>query len=280
MTKKQLIIRTAIELFSEKGVESTSVQQITDKSGISKGAFYLIFKSKEELILAIIDHFMVDFNTKVDQAVRAKHSPDDKLFSYYLTSIQFFNDHKAMALIFLREQLSTIGEEALKKLFYYDTLGTEFLARFLDEIYGEKVKHTKYDLIVIMNSMLTGYMNKLIFTTHDINFEQLAHMLVEKTNLLAEHSTLYLLDEYTQVINPSTIITTDTLLSELQALELEVTTSIELQSIKLLREEITKETPNLALLFGVAQNLVSTAHSKWVGKLIEQFYTYTPKKAE
>ena len=59
MIKKQLIMEKALELFAEKGFEATSVQQITEHCGISKGAFYLSFKSKDELILALIDHFMM-----------------------------------------------------------------------------------------------------------------------------------------------------------------------------------------------------------------------------
>lgn len=39
MVKKQLIMDKALELFAKQGFEATSVQQITDHCGISKGAF-------------------------------------------------------------------------------------------------------------------------------------------------------------------------------------------------------------------------------------------------
>ncbi|MFS8629945.1 MAG: TetR/AcrR family transcriptional regulator, partial [Bacillales bacterium] len=52
MTKRELIMERALELFAENGFEATSVQQITERCGISKGAFYLYFKSKDELILS------------------------------------------------------------------------------------------------------------------------------------------------------------------------------------------------------------------------------------
>ena len=51
-SKKQLIIEKAVELFAENGFESTSVQQITERCGISKGAFYLIFS--EYLIVPMV----------------------------------------------------------------------------------------------------------------------------------------------------------------------------------------------------------------------------------
>ena len=56
----------ALELFAKQGFEATSVQQITEHCGISKGAFYLSFKSKDELILALIDHFMMQITSDID----------------------------------------------------------------------------------------------------------------------------------------------------------------------------------------------------------------------
>ena len=69
MSKKQLIIEKSLELFAKQGFEATSIQQITEYCGISKGAFYLSFKSKDELILALIDHFMIQFTADADYVV-------------------------------------------------------------------------------------------------------------------------------------------------------------------------------------------------------------------
>lgn len=66
MGKKQLIMERALELFAEQGFEPTSVQQITERCGISKGAFYLSFKSKDELIVALIDQFMSQMISNTD----------------------------------------------------------------------------------------------------------------------------------------------------------------------------------------------------------------------
>ncbi|KMP45761.1 TetR family transcriptional regulator, partial [Bacillus cereus] len=52
--KERLIIESAMKLFATKGVNATSVQEIVTASGISKGAFYLYFKSKDELLLATL----------------------------------------------------------------------------------------------------------------------------------------------------------------------------------------------------------------------------------
>ncbi len=52
--KKLLIMDTALELFANEGFHSTSIQDIANKAGISKGLLYNYFESKEELIRLII----------------------------------------------------------------------------------------------------------------------------------------------------------------------------------------------------------------------------------
>ncbi len=52
---KEKIILSAESLFSQHGYESTSVNTIILNAQVSKGAFYHHFKTKEDLILAIIE---------------------------------------------------------------------------------------------------------------------------------------------------------------------------------------------------------------------------------
>ena len=51
--RKQHVINKAHQLFIDKGFQATSIQDILDYSGISKGTFYNYFSSKNELIIAI-----------------------------------------------------------------------------------------------------------------------------------------------------------------------------------------------------------------------------------
>ncbi|MBA7499520.1 hypothetical protein ES704_02264 [subsurface metagenome] len=48
-------LNTAQELFFTKGYEQTSVETIIKKMGLSKGTFYYYFKSKEDLLDALIE---------------------------------------------------------------------------------------------------------------------------------------------------------------------------------------------------------------------------------
>ena len=56
--KKEKIIKASIQLFAKKGFSSTTIQEIADECGISKGAFYLHFKSKEQLFNRAFEYYI------------------------------------------------------------------------------------------------------------------------------------------------------------------------------------------------------------------------------
>ena len=56
--KRKQILVTALQLFSTKGVAATSMQEIAEVCGMSKGSLYLHFKSKEELEKSIYEYII------------------------------------------------------------------------------------------------------------------------------------------------------------------------------------------------------------------------------
>jgi AcrR family transcriptional regulator len=48
------ILDTALELFSEQGFDGTTLKQIADRLGVTKAALYYHFRSKEDLLLALV----------------------------------------------------------------------------------------------------------------------------------------------------------------------------------------------------------------------------------
>ncbi len=55
MNKKEKIVQSAIQVFTEKGVEKTTVSHIVKTAGIAQGTFYLYFPSKLSLMPAIAE---------------------------------------------------------------------------------------------------------------------------------------------------------------------------------------------------------------------------------
>jgi len=51
---KQHILETAMRLFSEKGFENVNIEDVVKEVGVTRGAFYHYFKSREELIGSVM----------------------------------------------------------------------------------------------------------------------------------------------------------------------------------------------------------------------------------
>jgi AcrR family transcriptional regulator len=61
------ILESAVKLFSTRGYSAASVDDICEEAGISKGAFYHHFKSKQALFLALLDGWL----QTIDKAIEA-----------------------------------------------------------------------------------------------------------------------------------------------------------------------------------------------------------------
>jgi len=66
---RRRILDTTTELFHERGYAGTSIRHISERLGMTKGALYYHFASKEELLLAIVAPLFEALTTFVD-AVR------------------------------------------------------------------------------------------------------------------------------------------------------------------------------------------------------------------
>jgi AcrR family transcriptional regulator len=59
------IIEAAVKLFSTRGFNAASVGDICKEAGISKGAFYHHFESKQALFLALLDGWLQTIDTAI-----------------------------------------------------------------------------------------------------------------------------------------------------------------------------------------------------------------------
>ena len=56
--RPQELLAAALELFVEKGFAATRIEEVAVRAGVSKGTLYLYFSSKEELLKAVISHYL------------------------------------------------------------------------------------------------------------------------------------------------------------------------------------------------------------------------------
>lgn len=274
MAKRQLIMEKALELFAKQGFEATSVQQITDYCGISKGAFYLSFKSKDELILALIDHFMRQITSDIDYIVR--NANDERLlFEFYYAVYRGFHQHSDFAKVLMKEQSQTFNKELIVKMQYYDRLFERSILAMIARLYGDAADRTKYDLMYCIKGFMNTYSQLFVFYNVPLDLTLLAESLVEKTNLLAQHATVPFVSEELHHMMKQPLmeeITKEQLLSLLKEKIEEIEESLEKESLILLREQITAQTYQRAIIRGLLENVKNHPHCKWIAYLLRHYF--------
>jgi AcrR family transcriptional regulator len=98
--KLALILRTAAEIFADKGYHDTSIRDISRSTGISLSGLYYYFRSKDELLFLVQDHcFGVVLETAQDMLAR-ENDPETRLRLFVENHLRFFvNNMKEMKVL-------------------------------------------------------------------------------------------------------------------------------------------------------------------------------------
>lgn len=76
--KKPAILNSAMSLFSKRGYHETTMDQISEEAGVSKGTLYYYFDSKRELFLELFKSWFDQFDRLWKKAMDSG-SPEEKL---------------------------------------------------------------------------------------------------------------------------------------------------------------------------------------------------------
>lgn len=80
MNTREALIRCGIELLTEQGFRTTSIEEVLNRVGVPKGSFYHFFKSKEDFGTAVIENYVGYYTKKMGGIFRnADRSPLNRL---------------------------------------------------------------------------------------------------------------------------------------------------------------------------------------------------------
>ena len=167
--RRSEIIKSAIKLFAEKGFHTTSVQDIVDDTGISKGAFYIYFTSKEALHIAIFQYYFEQMNARFTEIDQEKLDPREKMKKQLAIPFVEFSERKEFIKMYLREQSFSINKELREFMekTQYETL--IWHDRSLKAIYGKSIAPYIGDIILMIEGMRNSYLGAMLF--HDLHID-------------------------------------------------------------------------------------------------------------
>lgn len=185
MDKRHELMMKAMELFSVKGFHHTSVQEIAEAAGISKGAFYKHFQSKEQVFFEILKFYQTENIRMLSEAQKPAELTEQEYFintmesqiSQILANKEFF----LMAFFDYPKDILKESETLLKEM---RATQTAFYKRYLLAHYGPAVKAHLIDLTTILEGILNGFVAQILLQQQSIESIRLARSLVEYIDVI------------------------------------------------------------------------------------------------
>lgn len=104
------LMSAGLTLFGAQGYADTSVQEIAERAGVTKGAFYHHFDSKEDLLRVIHDEF-VDYQLEAMRRVLTEHDDPAEQIAHLMREFMLSVErYQANVAIFYQEQRYLTGE--------------------------------------------------------------------------------------------------------------------------------------------------------------------------
>jgi AcrR family transcriptional regulator len=188
MTKKEPkeqrteeIINAAVDVFLDKGYESTSMESIAERAGISKGGLYHHFSGKDEIFLYA--------NQKLNEPIIAmmqnaldNPSPQQALNDYINQYIDYWSRHKREIEFFYLSMTKAMKSAELRSL--YEDYLEEYIA-FFESIFksgidkNEFIDHEPRSNAIVLIAALDGLIG-YIDLSDKIDVNQIKMCLIEK----------------------------------------------------------------------------------------------------
>lgn len=137
---RELLLDVAADIFSRRGFHATSVEEVAEAAGFSKGAVYSNFDSKEDLFLALLDRHLTRAQHALERVLtpgrsRAGASADaqGQRFAEHLEEVRTWNVLTIEFWLFAMRDERAREKLAARYRLYRDELAARLRERFAAE---------------------------------------------------------------------------------------------------------------------------------------------------
>lgn len=128
------------KLFEKHGLRKASVDELTAATGISKGAFYLFYESKEELFMEILEELETDFRTRIfDFTLNPKEGARQLLAKLLTSALLTWDRYPLLKNIGMAEYEYLARKLPAKRIQQHANQDNEFVDDFIKRIKREGI---------------------------------------------------------------------------------------------------------------------------------------------
>jgi AcrR family transcriptional regulator len=150
---RKAILAACLNLFAKHGFSTTSIDDIARAAGITKGAVYWHFASKEELFQAILEEIRARWTEAVQQPLSKQTAPHHRLETLFACYSKLFAEAPEICLFLQRILLEghTTFSPQVGRVF---TQTARFVARIVEDGKTQGVFRSDLDSMLVAHMIL------------------------------------------------------------------------------------------------------------------------------
>jgi AcrR family transcriptional regulator len=173
-SRKNQIIDAAMVVFTKLGFQQARMDDIVEESGLSKGALYWYFKSKDEIITATVEKMLNNELAQVDRLMQNEGPVADLVIEFIEFAVEDFLKLEPLAPMLYEFYALAIRSKTLRKMFtkyferYVQSI-TPLIQRGIDE--GEFHNANAEDITLALGALIEGTFLLKAYAPKTINLE-------------------------------------------------------------------------------------------------------------
>ncbi|MFC3040377.1 TetR/AcrR family transcriptional regulator [Virgibacillus xinjiangensis] len=183
--KRRKLIEAGMKLVAAKGYHSTSIQEIAEEAGVSKGTFYIYFQSKEDFITTAFGYFHDLIDQQFRQINEEGHTPRKQLELQINFLLSCVDKYKQIIIMYFREHIS-IGENTDKLTEKSKRESFLWMRDTIRHIYGEEVDEYLADLVIQMEGIFHGYLKWVVLDHVQVDKNRLGAFIIHRMDSLVQ----------------------------------------------------------------------------------------------
>lgn len=247
--RKEEMLDAAVQLFQTNGFHATSVEDITSACGISKGAFYKHFDTKENMILELLQRYYDEMFQEADHFSKDLHRSPLEILKTKITielekSIGYQYFFHAVLTDFPPGDKGPIPNSLNRMQHQLH----EWHKHALLEAFGQSSGKYLCDLALVMKGMIHSYLMKIIWQGPALPLSRLGDFIAECLHAIVAN------DEHIYPVLPghlkdeSRVSILENMKHDLDGIRSELGNEKDIETIDFLMEELEQKKPREFLI--------------------------------
>ncbi len=129
---RRKIVDTASLLYAQKGFAATSIEEISERAGVSLPVTHHYIKKKSEIMRLIMEDVLNTFQERLSKEIQGTEDPEEKLAIAIILYFRVVDEHREKALL-IYQKSSALDRSSRSKVMELEVQISEIFAGIIEE---------------------------------------------------------------------------------------------------------------------------------------------------